>query len=886
MTEPTAHSQFAIRNSQLPDWFTPRRFAAFLLLAFVLAFPGIWLGTETFFRSDYGVMAYPAAHYLRESLRAGELPLWNPLSNCGAPFLAQWGTMCLYPGSLFFVALPMPWALGVFCLLHLWLGGLGARALAERWTGNRFAAAVAGTAFALNGAPLACITWPNYCVALGWLPWIVLFTEQAWREGGRKLVLAALAGTMQMLTGVPELVVLTWGLLGVMLVAEWVQSPKSKVQSPTAHEATEPHHAPTTSVPLAPTGGEGRGEGASHAQPIAPESPNPSPLITNHFSLLTRFALVIALITALSAAQLLPFFDLLAHSQRDAAYRDARWPMPPWGWANFLVPLFRYGQTPQGFWTQVGQEFLSSYYLGLAPLALALLAVWKLRERRVWMLAGATLFALVMALGDAGLLYTALKNLLPGGGITRFPVKFVLLATFTVPMLAAFGVAWLLRGSSRREEALSENAEHGMRNAESSQSLLTSAATNEPATAPLLRIAFALAALTALIIWLGQQHPLQYDRWPETRANALARLTWLAAALGALAVVAGLGARAARERLLAAAALLVLVAADPLTHQPNQTPLVSANLLADKWDSQLFRSNADRNSVGSRYFITPEREDLLLFGRHISEEMRHPGGLKNTTQEATNIHVRSLDLYLKRVESWSHLNLANDVAKVNGSSNLRLREQDALQRLIYPVGGAKAPAATGLLDFLSVATQSQSSPDRSSAFRKTARPLVAVGALPEFIETTATLNALTASDFDPRRVVYLPPKAQGSVPTNAANARVTTRRFAAHEILAEVETDAPTLVTVAQSFYHPWRAFVDGQPVKLWRANYAFQALAVPAGKHTVRLVYVDEKFRLGVGISLAGLAVCGFLWWRGGRISVGDDVRSLTSNREKVGDS
>ncbi len=74
MTDPAANSPFAIRNAQLPAWFTPRRFAVFLLLAFVLAFPGIWMGTETFFRSDYGVMAYPSAHYLRESLRAGELP--------------------------------------------------------------------------------------------------------------------------------------------------------------------------------------------------------------------------------------------------------------------------------------------------------------------------------------------------------------------------------------------------------------------------------------------------------------------------------------------------------------------------------------------------------------------------------------------------------------------------------------------------------------------------------------------------------------------------------------------------------------------------------------------------------------------------------------------
>ena len=838
MTDATTNSQFAIRDSQLPDCFTPRRFAVFLLLVFVLAFPGIWMGTETFFRSDYGVMAYPSAHYLRESIRAGELPLWNPLSNCGAPFLAQWGTMCLYPGSLVLVALPMPWALGVFCLLHLWLGGLGARALADRWTGNRFAAAVAGTAFALNGASLACITWPNYCVALGWLPWIVQLTEQAWREGGRKLVLAALAGTMQMLTGVPELVALTWGLLGVLLVADCV---KRKTENVSRADLT-------------------------------------------HFAL--RFTLLILLIAALSAAQLLPFFDLLAHSQRDASYRDARWPMPPWGWANFLVPLFRYGQTPQGFWIQVGQEFLSSYYLGLAPLALALLAVWKARERRVWLLAGATAFALVMALGDAGLLYSALKNLLPGGGIARFPVKFVLLAAFTVPMLAAFGVAWLQRRSGVPPDFINSSATVSTTETQDAKVKSDDRQDACPTWKPLAHIAVALAVGVAVTIWLGQQHPLQYDHWPETKTNALTRLAWLATALGAIAVVAGLGARAARECLLAAGALLVLLAADPLTHQPNQTPRVDADLLADKWDAHLFRSEAERNAGGTRYFITPEREELLLFGRHIPEEMHHLGELKETTAEATNQWVWHFDLYQKRMESWSHLNMANGIAKVNGSSNLRLRDQDALQRRLYPVGGAKAPAATGLLDFLGVEHQSQSGPDRSSAFRKGARPLVAAGALTNFLEPTPTLDALTADDFDPRRVVYLPPEGQGSVPTNSANARVTTRRFAAHEILAEVETDAPTLVTVAQSFYHPWRAFVDGQPVKLWRANYAFQALAVPVGKHTVRLVYVDGKFRLGVGISLAGLAVCGFLWWRAGTRPVGDDVRSLTSNREKAGDS
>jgi hypothetical protein len=809
-----ANSKPETPNPEPGDWFTPRRFAAFLLLAFVLAFPGIWMGTETFFRSDYGVMAYPSAHYLRESIRAGELPLWNPLSNCGAPFLAQWGTMCLYPGSLFFVALPMPWALGVFCLLHLWLGGLGARALAERWTGNRLAAAVAGTAFAINGASLACITWPNYCVALGWMPWIVLLTEQAWREGGRKLVLAALAGTMQMLTGVPELVVMTWGLLGVMLLAEVCA--EGKRQQAKGKIAEAPAARPTFSFFLFP------------------------------FSF--RFGSVVLLIAALSAAQLLPFFDLLAHSQRDASYHDARWPMPPWGWANFLVPLFRYGQTPQGFWIQQDQQFLSSYYLGLGVLTLALVAVWKARERRVWLLASVTLFALVMALGDAGLLYTALKNVLPGSLIARFPVKFVLLAAFTVPMLAAFGVAWLLRGSSRREEAPSENSERGTRNAESSQSLLTSAATSDGPnrSAALLAIGLAFVAGVAVIIWLGQQHPLQYDRWPETRANALARLTWLAAALGAIAVVAGLGARAARERLLAASALLVLLAADPLTHQPNQTPRIGSSVMQKLPDREVPGFYRLVPNDTRRFFISPARERTLL----LSGE---PSWFE--------------DYWLKRLMFWSHLNLLDGVAKVNGSSTLQVREQADIQRRLYPTNFADAPGAAGLKAGLGVKITTTDQGEPLWNLLPESLPLVSAAVPVEFMPAAESFEELFSARFDPRRIVYLPPEAQGSIPTNAANARVTTHRFVAHEILAEVETDAPTVVTVAQSFYHPWRAFVDGQPVKLWRANYAFQALEVPAGKHTVRLVYVDEKFRLGVGISLAGLAVCAFLWWRAGRM-------------------
>ena len=66
------------------------------------------------------------------------------------------------------------------------------------------------------------------------------------------------------------------------------------------------------------------------------------------------------------------------------------------------------------------------------------------------------------------------------------------------------------------------------------------------------------------------------------------------------------------------------------------------------------------------------------------------------------------------------------------------------------------------------------------------------------------------------------------------------------------------MVVIAQSFYHPWKAVVDGKPTPIWKANYAFQALEVPPGQHQVEIVYRDKKFFFGALIS--GLTALGCL--------------------------
>src|SRR6185503_16728461 len=174
--------------------FTCGRTVLLLLGFLIVAYPELFRGTHTFFYRDFGSFAYPLAHYLRESFWRGEVPLWNPLSECGVPFAAQWAPMVYYPGSLLLVLIPLRWSLAFFPIAHLLLAGASMYALAHRWTGNRLAASFAALTFAANGMLLHSLTWPHYMAAFAWMPLVVLWTERAVREGRRALLIAALVG--------------------------------------------------------------------------------------------------------------------------------------------------------------------------------------------------------------------------------------------------------------------------------------------------------------------------------------------------------------------------------------------------------------------------------------------------------------------------------------------------------------------------------------------------------------------------------------------------------------------------------------------------------------------------------------------------------------------
>jgi uncharacterized membrane protein YfhO len=55
---------------------------------------------------------------------------------------------------------------------------------------------------------------------------------------------------------------------------------------------------------------------------------------------------------------------------------------------------------------------------------------------------------------------------------------------------------------------------------------------------------------------------------------------------------------------------------------------------------------------------------------------------------------------------------------------------------------------------------------------------------------------------------------------------------------------------LSDPYYPGWQAQVDGEPVALLRANYAFRAVAVPAGSHAVTMVFRPNTWRAGLALT------------------------------------
>jgi hypothetical protein len=520
-----------------------------------------------------------------------------------------------------------------------------------------------------------------------------------------------------------------------------------------------------------------------------------------------RMALMGTLGLGLAAAQLLPTIDFARHSHRDSHYGHSDWSMPLLGWGNFLVPMFQ--TVPMGKTvTQPGQYWTSSYYAGIGVVFLAGMALWRgRREGRVWLLGALLLASLVLALGYNGFVFRWVQRVIPILGMFQFPVKFVLLTLTVAPLLAACGLA--------QYEGQTPGGWRGWR--------------------PEIGWSAAIFVLVGVILWEARRWPVEGGSWTATAANGFERILFLL--LTILAVY--LFASRPSWRCWSIVPLLAVGWLDVLTHEPWQNPTV---------DPVVFTPGLAAADAHFTNTVPNIAESRLMISSFSARELYyHP-----MADPLTN--------YLQdRAVFMADCNLLDGLPKVDGFFPLNIRESDKVLWLLDSRTGRKLDS---LEDLLSVSQTTAPGRLFDWAPRSNYISIVSAGQSPVFADEAAAFAAIEKDTADFRTAVYLPIEAKETVrAAGEPGARIIAKEFTPARQSIEVETPAAAMVVLCQSYYHNWEASVDGRPVPLWRANYAFQAIETPAGKHRILLVYKDKALRMGGAISLASILICAGGW-------------------------
>ncbi len=708
---------------------------------------------------DLASFLYPYYVYAAQSLRAGEIPLWNPYAFSGMPFVGDVQNGLCYPINLllFLIKPDLQYTdLEALAIGHLWLaGGLTYTAL-RHWPGlgvGRGAALLGAVAFMFSDLFVMHFGNLNMIAVAAWLPLVlVLFAlalerhSFAWAGwSGAALGVSALAGHIQ-----PTI----YNGLALALLAA---------------------------------------QGACRAQPALRERLRP-------FALLA-VAGVVAI--CLSAPTTFPALVLSEHTPRtDFTYWDAsRYSLSPFRALGLLLPDLT-GRDPADYWG-LGDR-VETGYLGLLPLLLAGLALWRLRDRRwVVLFGGLAAITFAVALGDNLPLHGWLYALIPGLDLLRAPARALYLTDFALAALAAIAAqAIVTSGSGSGPQVL--------------RRYLGAVARGAVVAAPL----FLATALLAVLL-MQDRDPVIFSRAWQALGSVSRTVLFLAVSLLVLRAAPSLG--GARARTWLAAALVVTFL--DLASVGAYVDLGAANPAQgfERGDAVAFL-RSDPNPF--RVDVDPSAAAIWPPNLGLVHRIDHVRGVANPME-------------LTRYSQFLHL------ASDRGGALYRLL---GAKYLVMAKG--HSPGETGFRIAFG------GDPEVDLYLNTGALPLISVVGRSLSVDGPAgAAAAISAEGFDPTAVVVL----EGNAPLTVSATSARELSFAdrtANRMTLAVSVAEPSYLLVSVPFAPGWRATVDGVGAEIYPADLAWSAVYLSAGQHRVALSFMPPLF--APALALAGAAVLG----------------------------
>jgi membrane protein YfhO len=738
---------------------------------------------------DTTTQFYPWYQYLGESLRSGSIPAWNPHQFSGAPFAGDPLSGWMYlPAMLFFTALPLTAAAQGYILAHLLLAGLGTYALARALRMNVAGALLAAVAYEFAGH---MFFRSACCLAfvdvVAWLPLALLGAELAIRSS-RWLDR-----------------VLGWGLSGLALsqiLAAWLgQGSYYALVVLGGFVAYRTLLFPPENI----RGIRGRVGG-----------------LALHGGAVLIFGL------ALAAAGILPRLEYNALSNLAGGYAGEGATAPTGGWSlgdwkRLLVP--------------------GNVYVGLLTASLALVAPLVARGRHaVPYFAFLSLAVLTLSGQGPTLLHSTLYDLLPAFDRLHphAPQRVTMVLYLGLAMLAGATLSALGTERGRSTKAL--------------------------ASLPVLAALFLVTRVGStsqekLADFVGSGG--RGGRTLFLLENVFSIPTEaLILALAALTLVLAY-AVLPRGRGLVAALLVGVLFVDLLS---------SSRSLFDRLEQARGGGQLLKMDLSAYYGPTGAAEFLRSQTREEPARYFGYGSLAYAVRFADQqtaallVNNAATSYGLQDVQGYNAVQLARYaeyMAALNGRAQNRhfsdvlpegldspLLDLLNVRYIITPAGtSSNRNYIKNLKDTLPTAYKD----DRVQILEnREALPRAWIVHSAKQATPEEALKMLGSGAVDPRQTALLErPRLDLNPPADPSSDRASVTTYEAGRIELTTATGAPGLLVLSEVYYPAWKAYVDGEPVPLYRADHLFRSVPIPAGEHQVELRYESSALKTGVAISL-----------------------------------
>jgi hypothetical protein len=800
-----------------------------MLAAVAILYPEVVFEGKVFVSGDSQAAASYAAVGNQE-LAKGRYPVWNPYLFCGMP---SFGSMAFTPRVY-----PVNWIIKPirrlfflpeysWLLFHSFATGLGVFLLL-RDRGVGAAAAIAGGVLMIwmpNLVAVGANGHGSQACAVAYLPFALWFWDRFWRGQGVVINAAALALMLgfSMLRSHLQVSYYTYALVALHLVffGGWALIDAAR------------HRTPASSPLPGAIASRVRRDGASGWRGAFAEVGFAGSLLA-----------VVVLVSLLIAAVLyLPLHDYAQYSIRGASETGGldygyatNWSLHPSEMLTFLIPFsFGFGKD-----LYLGHMPFTDYpnYLGLVVLAFAAVALFRVRGRWVAFLAFVALVATFVSFGKFfPVLYGPLFKFAPYFSKFRVPVMVLIVQQLAVILLFAIGLDHVLKSERARVRRW---AVRGL----------------------------AVAGVGLALAILSQGF------WSEDFARgAASRVRATQDPAAQLMVARMAGGFLARDLIqLATIALLLAAATFAFASSARMRPAVFAGLvlvlgLADYYRVDRFILHPERFRQHDGYRIIRDRSTLDRYtaSDEMMEFLRRREGIFRV------FPTDGLDNPFGTAAFMSNRYMVFDIASVGGYHPAKLSAYDEFLRALavslqnrrfhllnmvnarYLVSGVRLPEHPSLTPIW--VGEDYEGNTRAIYENADAFPRAWVAGAFTVATGDQALAMLAEGAVDLRHTAILA-RAPAVTPVAGDSAEVTITRREPREMAMTVELDRPGLVVVSDAYYVDWKATVDGQPAEILRANHAFRALALGAGRHEIVLRYDASLLRKGATISVTTVAL------------------------------